>query len=169
MPNDLAQELMSDIQEQIQHLEKEEELEADALEKQRDAEQKLADAFQRLEQEDNVVITSIIAAAQANEGQFEGTQALSVAIQDQLNKANKNYNITQIADEAENIEGIWREIAEAEKELKEADQEMQSSVKDEQIVEADMEELQQIIDTLSQGSKTIVKAFSGYSAANANQ
>lgn len=169
MPNNLAQELMSDIQEQLQHLQKEEELETDALEKQRDAEQKLADAFQRLEQEDDVVITSIIAAAQANEGQFEGSQALSVAIQDQLNKANKNYNITQIAQEAENIDGIWREIAEAERELKEADQELQGSVKDEKVVEADMEELQQIIDTLARGSKTIVKAFSGVEAANANQ
>lgn len=169
MPNNLAKELMDDIKEQMQHLEKEEKLETDALEKQRDAEQKLSDAFERLQQEDPVVITSIIAAAQANEGQYEGSQALSVAIQDQLNKANKNYNITQIAQEAENIDGIWREIAEAERELKEADQELQGSVKDEKVVEADMEELQQIIDTLARGSKTIVKAFSGVEAANSNQ
>jgi type I restriction-modification system DNA methylase subunit len=160
---------MNDIQEQMQHLEKEEKLETDALEKQRDAEQKLADAFERLDNEDPVIISAIVAAAQANEGQYEGSQALSVAIQNELNKANKNYNIAKVAEHAESIDGVWREIAEAERELKEADQEIQGAVKDEQVVEADMEELQQIIDTLARGSKTIVKAFSGIEAANANQ
>ncbi len=169
MPNNLAREMMNDIQDQIQHLEKEERLESDALQKQRDAEEKLKDAFQRLDNEDPKVLTAIIAAAKANQGQFEGSQALAVAIQDQLNKANKNYNIAQIADEAEKIDGIWREIAEAERELKEADSEIQEAVKDEKVVEADLEEIMEIIEVLSRGSKTIVKAFSGTQAANANQ
>lgn len=101
----------------LDKLNQRENIEEDSIEKKREAIKKLRDAFKRLNNNPKLV-KAIYAAAEANAGQESGSQALGAAVQRELNGS--NIDITDVGEKANEIEGVWREIAEAEKLLKES-------------------------------------------------
>jgi hypothetical protein len=111
------EDVQSQINDILSQIRQSENLEEKSIQDKRDAIEKLRDAFQRL-QDNPEILKAISIAADANAGQEEGSQALATAIQRGLNDT--DMDITDVASKAQEIDGVWREIAEAERLVKDS-------------------------------------------------
>lgn len=109
--------VQSEINTILSQIRESESLESESIQDKREAIKKLRDAFNKL-QNNPEILKAIAIAADANAGQEKGTQSLAVAIQRGLNDT--NLDITDIAKKADEVDQVWREIAEAERLIKES-------------------------------------------------
>ncbi len=148
MPEEPALTLLQDLKEEIQHLEKEEELEVEAVKEQRDAEQKLAHALKGLQGQD-AVLEMMAYFRNVDLNQPHGK--IHSEVQSIINKSNKVGGVDQLLREVEKVEGLLEEIEVAQQEVRDAEQKIGAAVQDEQVVNKDLEETHNIVQALSQG------------------
>lgn len=141
---------VNDIKDQIQHLEKEEELEVEAVKEQRDAEQKLAEALKAIQQEE-AVFRAIIYFRKV-----DLESATHAQVHQQVEKIiDKNARIAsagQLETEVEKVNQLMKKIEEAEQEIRDAEGKVKQAVKDEEAVDADMSEISQLISEMGNGA-----------------
>lgn len=140
---------VGDIKDTIQHLENEEELEKQIIKEQKDAENKLADALQKLQNEE-AVFRAIIYFRKVD------LTAPSAQVHQQVEKIiNKNARIgsaNQLATEVEKVESILQEIEQAQEEIRDAYQKTQQDVQDEQEEVEEIGEVHEMISEISKGA-----------------
>lgn len=141
---------VNDIKEQIQHLEKEEELEVEAVREQRDAEQKLAEALKAIKQEE-AVFRAIIYFRKVD------LQSASHAqVHQQVEKIiDQNARIAsagQLETEVSKVNELMKKIEQAEQEIRDAEGKVKQAVKDEEVVDADMSEISDLISEMQKGA-----------------
>lgn len=111
----IVDDVEAEIREILSNLEKYENSEKASIEEKREAIRELKDVFQSLKNEEEL-LQAIVIASESNASTEKGSQALATSIQRMLEGTGKD--ITDIANKADEIDGIWREIADAEKHIK---------------------------------------------------
>ncbi|MFB6204842.1 MAG: hypothetical protein ABEJ75_04300 [Candidatus Nanohaloarchaea archaeon] len=139
---------VNDIKETIQHLEKEEEIEEEIVQEQRDAEQKLADTLDKLKQEEGV-FRALIYFRKVD------TNAPAAEQHQQVEKIISNINqigsARQLQQEFDKVENILQEIEQALSELRDADKKTQQDVQDEEETVKDFREIIELVNEIRDG------------------
>lgn len=139
---------VNDVKDVINHLEREEELEQEIVREQKDAEQKLADALQKLKQEAGVFRALIY----FRKVDFSGAPA---DVHQQIDKVLQNINeigsARQLQQEFGKVESILQEIEQALQELRDADEKTQQDVQDEKETVKDLEEINRVVQEIMNG------------------
>ncbi len=154
MPQEPALTLLQDLKDEIGHLEKEEELEIEAVQEQRDAEQKLAHALQGLQQEE-AVLEMMAYFRNVDLNQPHGK--IHAEVQKIIDKSNKVGSVNQLLTEAKKVEKLLKEVELAQKEVRDAEQKIGAAVQDEQAVNKDLKETHNIVQALSKGGSKFME------------
>ena len=147
--SDFSRQLIQDLKDQINHLEKEEELEMEGLQEQRDAEQKLAEALNGLNEERSV-LEAIMYFSQVNLSQPQGQ--VHQKVEKFIQQSNKIGSVGQLLSEVDQVEQFIKEIEVAEQEIRDAEEKLQQAVKDEEAVDRDAKEVFELINQIQNGA-----------------
>lgn len=147
--SDFSRQLIQDLKDQINHLEKEEQLEMEGIQEQKDAEKKLAEAMQGLNKE-RAVLEAIMYFNQINLDQPQGQ--VHSKVEKFIQQSNKIGSVNQLLTEVERVEEFMKEIEVAENEIQDAENRINQAVADEEVVNDDMNEISQLMNKLQQGA-----------------
>lgn len=139
---------VNDVKDVINHLEREEQLEQEIMQEQKDAENKLADALQKLQQEAGV-FRALIYFRKVD------TNAPPAEVHQQIEKILRNINeigsARQLQQEFGKVESILQEIEQALQEVRDADQKTQQDVQDQKGTVSDLKEINRVVQEIMQG------------------